>query len=138
SFEHKLFRAVPATQRFVRNAVYWMREALVPGLAFNPKLQKGVQALATKHIEHQVKDPELRAKVTPDYVIGCKRILPSNEWYPAVTQPNVEVVPGAVTEVRPDGVVDADGVAHQADTLIFATGFHVTDMPFAQFIRGRD
>ena len=71
-------------------------------------------------------------------MLGCKRILPSNEWYPAITQPNVELVPSAVTEIRPDGVVGADGVLHEADTLILATGFHVTDMPFAQFIRGRD
>jgi cation diffusion facilitator CzcD-associated flavoprotein CzcO len=97
-----------------------------------------VQKMAEAHLAKQVPDPVLRAKLTPDYVIGCKRILPSNEWYPAVTQPNVEIVPSAVTEVRPNGVVGADGVVHEADTIVLATGFHVTDTPFAKFIRGRD
>ena len=135
--EHKLFRAVPATQRFVRNGVYWMREALVPGLAFNPKLQKGVQKLAVKHIEHQVRDPELREKVTPDYVIGCKRILPSNEWYPALQQDNVELHTGGIREVRERSIVTNDGTEVEVDTIIFATGFYVTDIPMAPRVRGR-
>ncbi len=136
-FEHALYRRLPAAQRTVRSAVYLGRELLVTGLAYRPKLMKGLQKAAEAHLAKQVSDPELRAKLTPDYVLGCKRILPSNEWYPAITQPNVDVVPCGVTEVRPEGVVGADGVLYEADTLIFATGFHVTDVPFAQFIRGR-
>jgi cation diffusion facilitator CzcD-associated flavoprotein CzcO len=137
-FERRLYRRVPALQRVVRSTVYLSRELLVPGLVHRPQLMEAVQKMAEAHLAKQVPDPALRTKLTPDYVIGCKRILPSNEWYPAVTQRNVEVVPSAVSEVRPDAVVGADGVAHEADTLIFATGFHVTDVPFAQFIRGRD
>jgi cation diffusion facilitator CzcD-associated flavoprotein CzcO len=137
-FERQLYRRLPAAQRTVRSTVYLSRELLVPGLAYRPQLMGAVQKMAEAHLARQVPDPDLRAKLTPDYVIGCKRILPSNQWYPAITQPNVEVVPSAVTEVRPAGVVGADGIEHEADTLIFATGFHVTDMPFAQFIRGRD
>jgi cation diffusion facilitator CzcD-associated flavoprotein CzcO len=135
--ERALYRRLPAAQRTVRSAVYLGRELLVTGMAYRPKLMKALQKAAEKHMAKQVPDPELRAKLTPDYVLGCKRILPSNEWYPAITQPNVELVPSAVTEVRPEGVVGADGVLHEVDTLIFATGFHVTDLPFAQFIRGR-
>ena len=108
------------------------------GLAYRPQLMKVLQRAAEAHLARQVPDPVLRAKLTPDYVLGCKRILPSNDWYPAITQPNVELVPSAVTEIRPEGVVGTDGVLHEVDTLIFATGFHVTDMPFAEFIRGRD
>ncbi|MBV9802779.1 MAG: NAD(P)/FAD-dependent oxidoreductase, partial [Solirubrobacterales bacterium] len=96
------------------------------------------QKAAEAHLAKQVPDPELRAKLTPDYVIGCKRILPSNEWYPAISKPNVEVVPSAVIGIRPDAVVGADGLARPVDTLIFATGFHVTDIPLAAAIRGRD
>jgi cation diffusion facilitator CzcD-associated flavoprotein CzcO len=136
--ERRLYRRLPALQRLVRSTVYLSRELLVPGLAYRPQLMNAVQKMAESHLAKQVPDPALRAKLTPDYVIGCKRILPSNEWYPTVTQPNVEVVPSAVSEVRPNGVIGADGVLHEADTLIFATGFHVTDTPFAQFIRGRD
>ncbi len=136
--EHTLYERVPAAQRSVRSAVYLSRELLVTGLVYRPKLMKAVQKAAEAHLAKQVPDPVLRAKLTPDYVIGCKRILPSNNWYPAITQPNVEVVPSAVTEIRRDGVIGADGVLHEADTLIFATGFHVTDLPFAASIRGRD
>jgi len=137
-FEHELYRRLPAAQRTARTAVYLGRELLVTGLVYRPRLMNLVQKAAEAHLARQVPDPDLRAKLTPDYVLGCKRILPSNEWYPAITRPNVELVPSAVTEIRPDGVVGADGVLHEADTLIFATGFHVTDAPFAQFIRGRD
>jgi cation diffusion facilitator CzcD-associated flavoprotein CzcO len=137
-FERRLYRRLPALQRIVRSSVYLSRELLVPGLAYRPQLMNALQKIAQSHLARQVPDPALRARLTPDYVIGCKRILPSNDWYPAVTQPNVEIVPSAVTDVRPDGVIGADGVLHEADTLIFATGFHVTDPPFAQFIRGRD
>ena len=137
-FEHELYRRLPAAQRTARTAVYLGRELLVTGLVYRPRLMNLVQKAAEAHLARQVPDPDLRAKLTPDYVLGCKRILPSNEWYPAMTEPNVELVPSAVTEIRPDGVVGADGVLHEADTLIFATGFHVTDAPFAQFIRGRD
>ncbi len=137
-FERRLYRRLPALQRLVRSTVYLSRELLVPGLAYRPQLMNAVQKMAEAHLAKQVPDPALRAKLTPDYVIGCKRILPSNQWYPAVTQPNVEIVPSAVTEVRRSGVVGADGVLHEADTLILATGFHVTDTPFAEFIRGRD
>ncbi len=137
-FERALYRRVPAAQRTVRNAVYVGRELLVTGMAYRPQLMNVLQKAAEGHLAKQVPDPELRAKLTPNYVLGCKRILPSNHWYPAITQPNVDLVPSAVTEVRPEGVVGADGVLREVDTLIFATGFHVTDVPFAQFIRGRD
>jgi cation diffusion facilitator CzcD-associated flavoprotein CzcO len=136
-FEHALYRRLPAAQRLVRTAVYFGRELLVTGMAYRPQLMKILQRAAEAHMAKQVPDPELRAKLTPNYVLGCKRILPSNHWYPAITQPNVELVPSAVTEVRPEGVIGAHGVLHEVDTLIFATGFHVTDVPFAQFIRGR-
>ena len=136
-FERRLYTRLPALQKTVRSTVYLSRELLVPGLAYRPELMNAVQKMAQAHLAKQVPDPDLRAKLTPDYLIGCKRILPSNQWYPAVTKPNVEVVPSAVTEVRADGVLGADGVLRKADTLIFATGFHVTDMPFARFIRGR-
>jgi cation diffusion facilitator CzcD-associated flavoprotein CzcO len=136
--ERALYRRVPAAQRTVRATVYLMRELLVPGLVHRPELMHAVQRMAEAHLDKQVPDPDLRAKLTPDYTIGCKRILPSNDWYPAITQPNVELVSSAVTDVRPDGIVAADGTVHEADTLIFATGFRVTQMPFARCIVGRD
>ena len=134
--EKRLYRAVPAAQRLARGFVYWSREMLVPGLAYRPGLMKPIQAVARRHIASQIKDRELRGKVTPDYAIGCKRILPSNKWYPALARDDVELVTAGLEEVRPDGVV-AGGEFHPVDTIIWATGFYVTDIPLAHLVRGR-
>jgi cation diffusion facilitator CzcD-associated flavoprotein CzcO len=136
-FEQRLYRALPFTQRAVRGAIYWLREALVPGLTGNRKLMRPVQRMARRHLERQVPDPELRRKLMPSYEIGCKRILLSSDYYPSLAQPNVEVVTDGVREIRERSIVDAAGVEHEVDTIVFGTGFHVTDMPFAKLVRGR-
>jgi cation diffusion facilitator CzcD-associated flavoprotein CzcO len=136
--ERFLYNKVPALQRAVRTTVYFARELLVPGLVYRPQIMKVVEKLARKHIADQVGDPELRRRVTPDYAIGCKRILPSNKWYPALGAGNVELVTDGIAEVRPEGYVTADGTLHEVDTLIFATGFYVTDIPLANIVTGRD
>ena len=81
--------------------------------------------LAAAQLREQVRDPELRAKLTPDFEIACKRMLISSTWYPALAQPNVDVVAGGVREVRGRTVVAADGSEHEVDTIIFGTGFEV-------------
>ncbi len=136
-FERRLYRRVPAAQKAVRTTVYLSRELLVTGLVYRPPLMNTVQKMAEGHLAKQVPDEALRAMLTPNYVIGCKRILPSNKWYPAITQPNVEVVPSGVTSFTPDGVLAADGSTREVDTVIFATGFHVTETAFATVVRGR-
>jgi cyclohexanone monooxygenase len=136
--ERALYRALPPLQRLVRAGVYLSRELLVPGLVYRPKILKAVEKVARKHIADQVPDPELRAKVTPDYTIGCKRILPSNKWYPALGRENVALVTDGIAEVTPTGYVTTDGTAHEVDTIIFATGFHVTDIPLAGIVTGKD
>ncbi len=133
-----LFRALPIAQRFARSAIYMQRELLVPGfLNRNRLLQRG-EALALRHLERQVADPALRARLTPSYRLGCKRILLSDDFYPAITQDNVEVVTERIREVRPTSIVTEDGLERPLDTIICATGFHVTDMPMATYIYGRD
>jgi cyclohexanone monooxygenase len=136
--ERALYKAVPPLQRLVRAGVYFSRELLVPGLVYRPQILKAVEKLARKHLSDQVPDEQLRAKVTPDYTIGCKRILPSNTWYPALGRENVELVTDAITEIRPDGYVTADGKLHEVDTIIFATGFFVTDIPLADIVTGKE
>jgi cation diffusion facilitator CzcD-associated flavoprotein CzcO len=136
--ERALYRRIPALQRAVRAGVYASRELLVPGLAYRPQLLKVVEKVARKHIADQVPDPQLRAKVTPDYTIGCKRILPSNKWYPALSRDNVELVTDGIAEIRPEGYVTTDGTLHEVDTIIFATGFYVTDIPLANIVTGKD
>jgi cation diffusion facilitator CzcD-associated flavoprotein CzcO len=135
NFERRLYRRFPALQRIVRAGVYWSREMIVPGLTFEPRMMKGLQRIARRHMEKQVTDPELRAKLTPTYIMGCKRILPSNEWYPALQQPNVELVTDGIREIQPDGIVTADGRKHEVDTIVLATGFKVTDISLAHRIR---
>jgi cation diffusion facilitator CzcD-associated flavoprotein CzcO len=137
SLEKRVYRAFPPAQRFARGFVYWSRELLVPGLAYRPQLMKPVEQIARKHIATQVKDPELRARVTPDYAIGCKRILPSNKWYPALSRPDVDLVTAGIEEVRPNGVV-AGGELYEVDTIVWATGFYVTDIPLAKLVTGRE
>ena len=136
--ERFLYKKFPPLQRAVRAGVYFSRELLVPGLVYRPQILKAVEKLARKHIADQVPDPVLRAKVTPSYTIGCKRILPSNKWYPALARENVELVTDAIAEIRPNGYVTTDGTLHEVDTIIFATGFFVTDIPLANIVTGKD
>ncbi|MEA2682397.1 MAG: hypothetical protein QOK05_725 [Chloroflexota bacterium] len=137
SWKHSLYQRFPAAQRLVRNAIYWGREGFIPFFT-NPRLAGVPRAIALKHLESQVSDPELRAKLTPSYQVGCKRILISNDYYPALAKPNVEVVTDGVKEIREHSIVSTDGTEREIDTIIFGTGFHVTDSPFAQRIRGRN
>ena len=100
---------------------------------------KAGEKIALKHMAEQIPDdPELRAKLTPGYRMGCKRILMSNTYYRALARPNADVVTDAITEVREQAVVTADGTEHEVDAIIFGTGFHVSDLPFAGWIRGRE
>jgi cation diffusion facilitator CzcD-associated flavoprotein CzcO len=136
--EKRLYRAFPALQRIVRGGIYTARETLVLGFVKRPRLMRLLERAARLHIRRQIADPEVRRKVTPDYTFGCKRILPSNAWYPALDQPNVELVTDGIREVRPHSIVSSDGVERPVDAIVFGTGFRVTDMPAARQIRGRD
>ena len=137
AWERKLYGALPGLEKIVRGGVYAARELLVVGFVKQPKLMGLVEKIARKHIQQSVPDPELRKKVTPDYTIGCKRILPSNRWYPALGKDNVELVTDGVVKATATGVVDAAGVEREADVIIFGTGFQVTDMPVGQAVKGR-
>jgi cation diffusion facilitator CzcD-associated flavoprotein CzcO len=135
ALEQALFRRVPLTQRALREAIYYGSE--LAGFAErNPWAMGGFQRIAARHLRRNVRDPLLRAALTPDHTLGCKRILFSNDWYSALTQPNVELVPHALAEVRPKSVLGSDGVERTADTLILSTGFTITDLPIAVRIRG--
>ena len=136
--ERRLYRALPFAQRLVRGGIYAGREALVLGFVKSPRLMKALERLARRHMESQVDDPGLLEKVTPDYTIGCKRILPSNRWYRALGKPNVELVTDAIAEVRARSIVAADGSEREVDAIVLGTGFHVTDIPAARRVRGRD
>jgi cation diffusion facilitator CzcD-associated flavoprotein CzcO len=138
SIERRIYKALPAAQLAMRAGIYWARETFVIGFN-NPKLmERFAGKIAKGHIARQIEDRELRRKVTPDYTIGCKRVLISDDYYPALAEPNVEVVTDGIKEVRAHSIVDSAGVEREVDTIIFGTGFHVTDMPAAERVRGRD
>ncbi|GAA2356457.1 NAD(P)/FAD-dependent oxidoreductase [Dactylosporangium salmoneum] len=137
TWEQWAYRRIPGAQRTMRTLVYWGMEATVLGF-LRPRVMRLARRVALANLRRAVRDPALRAKLTPDYAMGCKRVLKSNEYYPALAKDNVEVVTEGIAEVRPHGIVTGDGVEHPADVIVFGTGFRVTDLPIAERIRGRD
>ncbi|GAA3608886.1 hypothetical protein GCM10022419_112300 [Nonomuraea rosea] len=136
--ERGLFRKLPSVQRLARTGVYLWRESLILGLTFDQRMLKPVEWLARRHLRRQVDDPELRAALTPDYRLGCKRIILSSDYFPAITQPNAELVTSEIREVGEHSIVSADGTERRVDTIIFGTGFESANMPVARRLRGRD
>jgi cation diffusion facilitator CzcD-associated flavoprotein CzcO len=132
------YRCLPGLQKAVRAALYLVREFLVVGMAKQRRLLGPVGRVARAHLQRQVRDPRLRAALTPDYTIGCKRILISNDYYPAISAPNAELVTAGIAEIRPRSIVTRDGRERPTDTIVLATGFAVTDLPIARKISGRD
>ena len=131
-----LYNLFPWVQRLPRVGVYWMREVLAIGFTKNPKILKRAEVAWRKHMERAIADPAMRAQLTPTYDLGCKRVLPSNDFYPAIARPNVSLVTEKIIEFRPDSVVTADGAEHKVDTVILATGFRVADYPMFTRIAG--
>ena len=97
-----------------------------------------LQRLAERHIERQIDDPVLRAKVTPDYMVGCKRLLLSSDYYPALARPNVDVVTDHIAEITETGVVCADGSAYDVDVIIYGTGFRTVEVIEEMNLSGRE
>ncbi|CAN5302818.1 MAG: flavin-containing monooxygenase [Nocardioides sp.] len=135
--EKLAFRRLPGVQKLARTAIYWGREAYVPAFTWKPKLAAPAKALALWNIRRGIKDPELRAAVTPDFEIGCKRILISNRYYPALDADNVDLVTDRIDKVTGSSVVTSDGTEREIDVLVVATGFYTTDLPIAHLITGR-
>ncbi|WP_460107903.1 flavin-containing monooxygenase [Streptomyces sp. YKOK-J1] len=136
--ERRLHQALPVTTRLRRGLLWGIRELQVQAFTKHPDELGLVERLAKRNMARAVKDPALRAKLTPDYRIGCKRILLSSEYYPALARPNVDVVASGLSEIRGSTVVAADGSEAEVDAIIFGTGFHVTDMPIAERVVGAE
>ena len=118
---------------------YWIGELLLGSMLIrNSPMLRRLEGLARRFLARQVPDPELRAKLTPTYTPGCKRLLQSNDYYPALQRPNVTVETEKIIEVMPAGVVTADGVLHEVDTIIYGTGFRITNNPMAEKVIGAD
>lgn len=134
--QRRAFRSFPALQLLARSQIYAVTELF--GLGFrHPALMRPLQRLALRYLESCVRDPALRAKLTPSYALGCKRILFSNTYLPTLTKSNVEVVTESIREVRPRSILTTDGKEHPVDAIIFGTGFYVSDLPFGKYVQGR-
>ena len=138
AFERKLFRLLPFTQKLMRAGLYSMLETRVLGFVVNPRLMMLVQRAAEGHLRRQVQDPVLRKKLTPNYTIGCKRVLISDDYYPALTQPHVDVIDAAVAEVREHSVVTTDGRESEVDAIILGTGFSIQEPIPRNTVFGRE
>ncbi|HTR54977.1 MAG TPA: NAD(P)/FAD-dependent oxidoreductase [Kofleriaceae bacterium] len=125
--ERWLLEHVPGAHWLRRSGLYWLMESRVVGFAYAPKVNDAIAALVRRFIAQQVPEPELRAKLTPDYHFGCKRVLISNDYYPALRRPNVEVVTDGIEEVTARGIRTRDGREREVDAIICGTGFRVTE-----------
>jgi cation diffusion facilitator CzcD-associated flavoprotein CzcO len=125
-WEKWMFAHVPFVRRWYRALIYARNESLFPALYKGSLTSRIVHWLAIRHMRKQIKDPALRAALTPDYPIGCKRILISDDWYPALARDNVHLVTSPPERLTADAIVTADGAAHAVDTIVYATGFDTT------------
>ncbi|HSY15215.1 MAG TPA: 4-hydroxyacetophenone monooxygenase, partial [Jatrophihabitantaceae bacterium] len=136
--ERFAFKHVPGFQRASRGLIYLGREITAIGFCYEPRILGLAARQATTYLQRKIEDPVLRAKATPDFQLGCKRVLISSDYYPALTRETTELITDPIMEIRPNAIVTADGTVREIDVLIVATGFHVTDSPAADLIKGAD
>ncbi|MEU4728195.1 NAD(P)/FAD-dependent oxidoreductase [Streptomyces sp. NPDC023588] len=136
--ERWLHRQLPFTQAARRGLQWGIRDLQVSAFTKRPNQLGLVEALAKANMARSIKDPALRAKLTPSYRIGCKRILLSSTYYPALARPNVDLVASGLKEIRGSVLVAADGTCTEVDAIIFGTGFHVTELPIAERVVGAE
>ncbi|NYD41339.1 flavin-containing monooxygenase [Nocardioides panaciterrulae] len=137
---HQLFRRRPWTQQLERRTVFWLSEQLNAALGGDSWLSTPLTTLLRGawrlKLRRQVRDPALRRRLVPDYPIGCKRLLFSNDWYPALDRDHVDVVTDRVTGIEPGGLRTADRRLHEADVIIWGTGFAATEFLAGVEVRG--
>ncbi len=122
----KLYRRFPATQTLARNAWFWGHESVALGVVWNTPLTRVVELVGKAHLRSQVKDPWLRRQLTPDFRAGCKRLLMTSDYYPALQKDNCTLVTWPIAKIAPKGIRTVEGIEHQFDCIVFATGFDVS------------
>lgn len=132
------FAKHPAAQRAIRWGIFGLMEALTIGFVQRPEMLRFLERSARRHIARHITDLALRAKLTPDYHVGCKRVLVSNDYYPALARDNVEVITDAIDAITSTGIVTRDGSVRDVDAIVFGTGFAVTERLTPLAVFGRD
>ena len=127
-----LFAKVPAAQQLARQLLFWGHEASATAMVWDTPLTGLVARLGKAHLRRQVKDPWLRRQLTPDFTPGCKRMLVSSDYYPALQKDNCKLIDWPIATMSPVGIRTSDGVEHHLDAIVFATGFdvHLTGPPY--------
>ena len=136
--ERRRFRRFPLLQRLERTKLYWLHELFALGFVVDPRLMKLGERMARRHIEESVADQALADALLPSYTMGCKRVLLSNDYYPALTRDNVELVTAGIDCIEPAGIRTQDGELHECDAIVLATGFQAAEAVAPFQIRGRD
>ncbi len=128
----ELFAKVPATQQLARQALYWGHEVTATALVWDSPLTGLVARLGKAHLRRQVSDPWLRRQLTPDFTPGCKRMLVSSDYYPALQRDNCKLIDWPIATISPVGIRTSDGIEHHLDCIVFATGYdvHLTGPPY--------
>ncbi|MDX1453458.1 MAG: NAD(P)/FAD-dependent oxidoreductase [Oleiphilaceae bacterium] len=122
----RLFNKLPLTQRATRNLLYVLHESMALGIIWNSPLTRVLERLSLAHLHSQVKDSWLRRQLKPDFRIGCKRVLMSSDFYPALQQHNCKLITWPIDRLSAKGIRTAEGIEHQFDCIVFATGFDVS------------
>ncbi len=135
-WHHELFRLFPPAQLAGRLSIWTLCEVMTKGWTGTRPVAAVFERVALTLLRLQVRDRRLRAKLTPDYPAGCKRVLFANDYYPALTKPNVHLETEKITEITPTGIRTADGTHHEVDTIIYGTGFSTMDMLAPMTVRG--
>jgi cation diffusion facilitator CzcD-associated flavoprotein CzcO len=134
--EQDLFERLPAVRKADRLRIFLYGELLTSGFVLSPKFLAAPMAMWRRQLRTQIADPRLREKCIPDYVMGCKRVLFSTDWYPALARPDVELVTDPIERIVPGGVVTARGVTRPADVIIYGTGFQTLDFLAPMLVTG--
>jgi cation diffusion facilitator CzcD-associated flavoprotein CzcO len=125
--QQSAFRDKPYVQKMVRGAIYWVLESMAVGYVVEPRLNKIREYRSLQFLRRTVRDPALREKLTPHFRLGCKRILISNDYYPALQRENVELVTDGIAEIRAHSIVTKDGAERPVDVIVYATGFETAE-----------
>lgn len=138
SFRRWLYNNLPFMQTLYRRRLYWQHELMALGFIKRPGILKFASKLSLRFLKQSVPDEKLREKLTPNYVMGCKRVLISNDYYPALTRNNVEVITDGIQQINETGVLTKDGVQRNVDTIIIATGFQAAEEVSRFAVKGRN